>query len=47
VEQNDNNTATCCEVVVFIKGKCGSVDYCEMWNRDTIILLLAVNLSCS
>jgi len=47
VEQSDSNTATCCLVVVFIKGKCGSVEYFEMWNRATVVLLLAVKLLCS
>ena len=47
MEQSDNNTAACCEVVVFIKGTCGSVECCEMLNRATIILQLAVKLLCS
>ena len=37
-------TATCCEVVVFIKGTCGFLEFCEMWNRATVILLLGVKL---
>ena len=43
-EENNNNSATCCEAFVLIKGKCGSVGYCEMWNRATVVLLLALKL---
>jgi len=39
VEKSDSNTAACCEAVAFIKGTCGSVDYCEMWNRTAMCCL--------
>ena len=47
MEQSDSNNATCCEALVFIEGTYGSVEYCEMWNRATVVLLLAVKLLCS
>jgi len=39
VEKTDSNTATCCGAVAFIKVTCGSLKYCEMWNRTAMYCL--------
>jgi len=39
VEKTDSNTAVRCEAVAFIKVTCGSVEYCEMWNRTAMCCL--------